>query len=124
VGFLQTLLLLEDRYAAFMLYGMTFSTCFNGYDAGIMTIIFVDKQFISYYNVDASRSGIIATIPWATTGKHFPILLARVNADFAQSVRATVYRWFPGELGGQTLGLAHIRPDYDHRSVSSTPGAL
>jgi hypothetical protein len=58
----------EDRFAVFMLYGMVFSTCFNGYDAGIMTVILADKQFIEYYNVDATRSGVIATIPWASTG--------------------------------------------------------
>jgi hypothetical protein len=27
---------------------MVFSTCFNGYDAGIMTVILADKQFIDY----------------------------------------------------------------------------
>ncbi|KAI4593297.1 hypothetical protein KJ359_009828 [Pestalotiopsis sp. 9143b] len=47
---------------------MVFSTCFNGYDAGIMTVILADKQFIQYYNVDASRTGTIAAAPWATTG--------------------------------------------------------
>ncbi|KAF7563941.1 hypothetical protein G7046_g196 [Stylonectria norvegica] len=47
---------------------MVFSTCFNGYDAGIMTVILADEQFVDYYNVDANRSGIIATIPWASTG--------------------------------------------------------
>lgn len=39
-----------------------------GYDAGIMTVILADKQFIDYYNIDATRSGVVATIPWATTG--------------------------------------------------------
>lgn len=29
----------KDRYAALMLYGMVFALCFNGYDAGIMTVI-------------------------------------------------------------------------------------
>lgn len=62
----------EDRYAALMLYGMVFATCFNGYDAGIMTVILADKQFISYYSVDATRSGVIATIPWASTGTNVP----------------------------------------------------
>lgn len=54
--------------AALLLYGMVFSTCFNGYDAGIMTVILADNQFQGYYNVTPNRSGIIATIPWATTG--------------------------------------------------------
>ena len=62
----------SDRYAALMLYGMVFSTCFNGYDAGIMTVILADKEFISYYAVDATKSGVIATIPWASTGKLDP----------------------------------------------------
>jgi hypothetical protein len=57
-----------DRYAALLLYGMVFATCFNGYDAGIMTVILADKQFLDYYNIDANRSGIVATIPWAMTG--------------------------------------------------------
>lgn len=52
-----------------MLYGMVFSTCFNGYDAGIMTVILADKQFRAYYDVDSTRQGVIATITWATTGK-------------------------------------------------------
>jgi hypothetical protein len=69
-----------------------------------------------------SRSEVNATIPQDTTGKHFPILLARVNADFVQRVRVTVYRWFPGELSWQTLGLAHIHPDFDHWGLSSTLG--
>lgn len=34
MGFLQKFLPPEDRYAALLLYGMVFSTCFNGYDAG------------------------------------------------------------------------------------------
>ncbi|KAL1627225.1 hypothetical protein SLS56_006464 [Neofusicoccum ribis] len=57
-----------DRYAALLLYGMVFATCFNGYDAGIMTVILADKQFTDYYEVDANKQGVIATIPWATTG--------------------------------------------------------
>lgn len=69
MGFLHKFLPPNDRYAALMLYGMVFSTCFNGYDAGIMTVILADKQFKDYYDVDATRSGVIATIPWASTGK-------------------------------------------------------
>ncbi|KAM0313954.1 hypothetical protein ACHAO8_005061 [Botrytis cinerea] len=68
MGFLQTFLPANDRYAALLLYGMVFSTCFNGYDAGIMTVILADPQFTKYYAVNATRQGIIATIPWATTG--------------------------------------------------------
>lgn len=68
MGFLQKFLPPEDRRAALMLYGMVFATCFNGFDAGIMTVILADKQFIKYYGVDANKSGVIATIPWATTG--------------------------------------------------------
>jgi hypothetical protein len=36
MGFLQRFLPPEDRYAALLLYGMVFSTCFNGYDAGML----------------------------------------------------------------------------------------
>ena len=68
MGFLHKFLPPEDRRAALMLYGMVLSTCFNGFDAGIMTVILADKQFIQYYNVDANKSGVIATIPWASTG--------------------------------------------------------
>ncbi|TVY15455.1 Quinate permease [Lachnellula arida] len=68
MGLLQKFIPPHDRYAALMLYGMVFSTCFNGYDAGIMTVILADKQFKAYYDIDATRSGVIATIPWAATG--------------------------------------------------------
>lgn len=68
MGLLERFLPKEDRYAAMMLYGMVFATCFNGYDAGIMTVILADEQFTDYYNVDANKQGVIATIPWATTG--------------------------------------------------------
>ena len=50
---------------------MVFSTCFNGYDAGIMTVILADKQFIEYYDIDADRQGLVASIPWAMTGMSF-----------------------------------------------------
>lgn len=73
MGVFETFLPKQDRYAALMLYGMVFSTCFNGYDAGIMTVILADKQFIQYYDVNSTRSGVIATIPWATTGKLIPL---------------------------------------------------
>ncbi|WPH03997.1 Hypothetical protein R9X50_00688100 [Acrodontium crateriforme] len=68
MGFFQRFLPKEDRFAALMLYGMVFSTCFNGYDAGIMTVILADDQFNAYYHMNPSRQGIVATIPWATTG--------------------------------------------------------
>ncbi|KAH6681842.1 MFS sugar transporter-like protein [Halenospora varia] len=68
MGLLEKFIPPNDRYAALMLYGMVFSTCFNGYDAGIMTVILSDKQFNAYYNVDTTRAGVIATIPWASTG--------------------------------------------------------
>ena len=35
MGFLETFLPKNDRYAAFLLYGMVLATCFNGYDAGM-----------------------------------------------------------------------------------------
>ncbi|KAH9877093.1 hypothetical protein IAQ61_002456 [Plenodomus lingam] len=83
MGLLETFLPPSDRYAALLLYGMVLAACFNGYDAGkyptpfqnhetneqgIMTVILADEQFIEYYNVDATRTGTIATVPWATTG--------------------------------------------------------
>ncbi|KAJ6029020.1 uncharacterized protein N7446_011639 [Penicillium canescens] len=68
MGLVERFLSKDDRFAAFLLYGMVFSTCFNGYDAGIMTVILADKQFIEYYNIDDNRSGLVATIPWAMTG--------------------------------------------------------
>ncbi|KZZ93951.1 Major facilitator superfamily domain, general substrate transporter [Ascosphaera apis ARSEF 7405] len=58
----------QDRYAAMLLYGLIWALTFNGYDAGIMTVILADEQFIEYYGVTPGRSGVIATIPWATTG--------------------------------------------------------
>ncbi|KAJ5138071.1 hypothetical protein N7526_004304 [Penicillium atrosanguineum] len=68
MGLVEKFLPKDDRYAAMLLYGMVFSTCFNGYDAGIMTVILADKQFITYYGINATRSGLVATIPWAMTG--------------------------------------------------------
>ena len=47
---------------------MVFATCFNGYDAGIMTVILADPQFTEYYNMTPDRQGIVSTAPWATTG--------------------------------------------------------
>lgn len=70
MGFLEMFLPSDDRRAALLLYGMVFSTCFNGYDAGIITVILADKQFIAYYGIDDNRSGVVATIPWAGTGRH------------------------------------------------------
>ena len=70
MAFLETFLPPGDRHAALLLYGMIFSLCFNGYDAGIMTVILADKQFIAYYGIDAGKSGLVATIPWATTGTY------------------------------------------------------
>ncbi|KAF2718835.1 MFS sugar transporter-like protein [Polychaeton citri CBS 116435] len=67
MGILEKFLPRQDRYAALLLYGMVFSTCFNGYDAGIMTVILADKQFQQYYQLDSDRSGTIAVIPWAST---------------------------------------------------------
>ncbi|KAF2170259.1 hypothetical protein M409DRAFT_64584 [Zasmidium cellare ATCC 36951] len=68
MGLIEKFLPKEDRFAALLLYGMVFSTCFNGYDAGIMTVILADEQFTSYYHITPDRQGVIAVIPWATTG--------------------------------------------------------
>ncbi|KAF7185981.1 Quinate permease [Pseudocercospora fuligena] len=68
MGLLEKFLPKEDRFAALLLYGMVFCTCFNGYDAGIMTVILADPQFTEYYNMTADRQGVVAVIPWATTG--------------------------------------------------------
>ena len=66
----QSQLISNPRFAALLLYSMVFSTCFNGYDAGIMTVILADEQFIHYYGIDSSKSGLVATIPWAMTGSY------------------------------------------------------
>ncbi|KAJ5772831.1 hypothetical protein N7457_007727 [Penicillium paradoxum] len=68
MGLIEKFLPKDDRFAALLLYGMVFSTCFNGYDAGIMTVILADKQFIEYYGINDNKSGLVATIPWAMTG--------------------------------------------------------
>lgn len=101
MGFFDTFLPEKDRHAAILLYGMVLSTCkhlrpyclskrvwvarltfgiahctgFNGYDAGIMTVILADDQFTEYYGINADRQGIVATIPWATTGKQMICIL-------------------------------------------------
>jgi hypothetical protein len=68
MGFLESFLPVEDRRAALLLYGLVIPTCFNGYDAGIMTVILADDQFKEYYHVDSIRSGVIAVAPWAFIG--------------------------------------------------------
>jgi hypothetical protein len=68
MGFLDTFIPPGDRRAALLLYGLVFAISFNGYDSGIMTVILDDAQFKEYYHVDATRTGVIAVIPWATQG--------------------------------------------------------
>ncbi|KAJ5112986.1 hypothetical protein N7456_001520 [Penicillium angulare] len=68
MGITEKFLPKDDRFAALLLYGMVFSTCFNGYDAGIMTVILANKQFIDYYGINDAKSGLVAVIPWAMTG--------------------------------------------------------
>lgn len=65
---LESFLPKSDRYAALLLYGTCLATCFNGYDAGIMTVILANDQFKDYYNIDANRTGLVAAIPWVATG--------------------------------------------------------
>lgn len=85
MGFLQRFLPPNDRYAALLLYGMVFSTCFNGYDAGIMTVILADPQFRDYYGVNSTKQGVIATIPWASTGKLLASILETSSNSAAQA---------------------------------------
>ena len=47
MGFMEKFLPANDRYAALLLYSMVFSLAFNGYDAGIMTVILADKQVLT-----------------------------------------------------------------------------
>jgi hypothetical protein len=68
MGVLDTFIPPGDRRAALLLYGLVFAISFNGYDSGIMTTILSDEQFIKYYNVDKTRTGVIAVIPWASQG--------------------------------------------------------
>lgn len=79
---------------------MVLSTCFNGYDAGIMTVILADSQFVKYYSVDANRSGIIASIPWAATGAFSPVEL-RWSNSLLNSPRPGVAQLF---IGGTLAG--------------------
>jgi hypothetical protein len=44
MGFFQRFIPPNDRYAALMLYGMVFSTCFNGYDAGMCYFAFIYQK--------------------------------------------------------------------------------
>lgn len=44
MGILEKFLPPNDRYAALLLYSFVFALAFNGYDAGIMTVILADKQ--------------------------------------------------------------------------------
>ena len=114
MGFLQSFLPKEDRFAALMLYGMVFSTCFNGYDAGIMTVILADKQFIQYYSVDTTRSGVIATIPWASTGTCSTQLSPKSSCQLRiRDCQALRLRYFGGPCWS-SLGTSHIHLVDDH----------
>jgi len=68
MGFLESFLPRDDRRAALLLYGLVISSSFSGYDAGVMSVILPDEQFIEYYHVDEDRTGLISTIPWLTQG--------------------------------------------------------
>lgn len=67
MGIVEKFLPRQDRRAALLLYGLVFTTCFNGYDAGIMTVILADRQFNEYYSITEERRGVVAVIPWAAT---------------------------------------------------------
>ncbi|KAF2628297.1 MFS general substrate transporter [Macroventuria anomochaeta] len=62
MGPLEKFLPKNDRYAALLLCDMVLATCFNGYDASIMTVILTDQQFVEYYNVDADWTGTVAVL--------------------------------------------------------------
>lgn len=122
-GLLHRFLPPDDRYAALILYGMVLATCFNGYDAGIMTVILADKQFISYYNVDATKSGVIATIPWASTGSYPPYIFTSLHVSaeaygMSTTRSGTAFpRRHTGQLARPAVGAAHLDDDYDSGRV-------
>jgi len=66
MGLISTFIPPDDRRAALMLYGMVIATCFNGADAGVVSVMLNDPQFKEYYHTDSTRQGVIAVIPWAT----------------------------------------------------------
>ena len=92
MAFLETFLPPGDRHAAWLLYGMVLSLCFNGYDAGIMTVILANDQFIEYYDIDPGKNGLVATIPWATTGISFPRV--RKPLQLTLSRACTTFPWW------------------------------
>lgn len=110
---------------------MVLSTCFNGYDAGIMTVILADSQFIKYYSVDANRSGIIASIPWAATGAfsyHYSLFARRIEAieqptKLSLARRCATLPWgYSRRLLRTSMGAPHINSHHDCwcRSTIST----
>ncbi|GAB7364469.1 hypothetical protein MBLNU230_g5279t1 [Neophaeotheca triangularis] len=67
IDYLKHYLPKEDRYAALLMVGMCFALCFNGYDAGIVTVILADEHFNEYYSLTPNLQGLFSIIPWATT---------------------------------------------------------
>ncbi|KEZ45610.1 hypothetical protein SAPIO_CDS1964 [Scedosporium apiospermum] len=110
MGLLQTFLPEQDRFAALLLYGMIFATCFNGYDAGIMTVILADEQFNEYYNVDDVKTGVIATVPWATTGELLSLAQLFVGgtlANYLGRLWALLAECSPRTLRGSFVGTVN-----------------
>ncbi|KAF4549976.1 Sugar (and other) transporter-like protein 69 [Elsinoe fawcettii] len=67
MGWYERMVVPEDRRSVKLLLGTVLATSYNGYDAGVIVAIIADQQFIDYYKIDATRSGLFAIIPWATT---------------------------------------------------------
>jgi hypothetical protein len=82
-----------------------------------MSVILADEQFLEYYQVDANRSGVIATIPWATTGG-FPKRKAQ-KPIFKRSIRycAAVRGRNVGQFSWTFMGAQNINRYHDYRSV-------
>lgn len=67
MGWFERMVVKEDRRSVKLLLGTVLATSYNGYDAGVIVAIIADQQFIDYYKIDPTRSGLFAIIPWATT---------------------------------------------------------
>ena len=98
---------------------MTFCTGFGGYDAGIMTVILADKQFAEYYNIDANKRGLVATIPWPMTGES-NALANRYSfrlLDFFRGCPGVPWR-YAFQLAWASLDPTFVYFHHDYRSVS------
>lgn len=96
-----------------------------------MTVILADSQFIEYYSVDANRSGIIASIPWAATGAfsyYYSLVVGQIGVieqltKLSLARRCATLHWrYSRRLFRTPMGAPYLNSHHDcwSRSTVST----